>query len=128
LFIKRVGIIEAERRFVQFDVILHLCPHLILNLFSLIFFSAPGWKKSGINNQRLATAGEFLPTFLLYSCIVHVCVCGQKVPLRKLLLGGHFGNVPGKLKYFLTIYQVSQLILGMTTFVLTNCQDYISIT
>lgn len=38
----------------------------------LSFFSVPGWKKSGFNNQRLATAGEFLLTFLLYSCIVWV--------------------------------------------------------
>lgn len=81
---------KTERRFVQFEVILHFCPHLILNLFYLFSFPAIGWKKSGINNQRLATAGEFLLTLVYCTCMcratVHVSPFSMVTwPLLRLL-------------------------------------------
>lgn len=61
---KRVGIIEAERRIVQFEVILHLCPHLILNLFFSAFFLPQDEKNQVlITNAWLQLVSFYLVSF-----------------------------------------------------------------
>ncbi len=75
VFVHRKGWdIEAERRFVQFEVILHLCPHLILNLF----FSSLSLPQDEKNQVLITNAWLQLVSFYLVSfCTLCACVCNN---------------------------------------------------